>query len=88
MNRTWNPTKLFSVLRNYFEASYIFESIKLTMPRTRSMSDSTENLHRQIEELTATLEQLRLQAAALEEARQASEDRANAANEQIAALQA
>lgn len=52
------------------------------------MSDSTENLHRQIEELTATLEQLRLQAAALEEARQASEDRANAANEQIAALQA
>lgn len=52
------------------------------------MSGDSEALQRQIAELTSTLEEQRLQVIALEEARKASEDRANAANAQVAALQA
>lgn len=55
--------------------------------QTRRMAEA-EALQNQIAELTAKLEEQRLQMIALEEARKASESRANIANAEIATLRA
>lgn len=55
--------------------------------QTRRMAEA-EALQNQIAELTAKLEEQKLLLVALEEARKASERRANTANAEIAALRA